>query len=144
MCDVILGVPGCVTKCDKGRGSKLAKNSVTYFMDGPCGEVSGRSCLPQPCINTRFPIEVNGMWCRDYSRWDKPSKGVYRGREANWSARWESESVKGLREIWRNKAKLGFRIKWFENSGGATPRACEGICPGRLAEIPLPLLPPLQ
>src|SRR6218665_2788470 len=36
MCDVLsLGVPGCVTKCDRGRGSKLAKNSVTYFMDGP-------------------------------------------------------------------------------------------------------------
>jgi len=35
MCDVLLeGVPGCVTKCDRG-GSKLAKNSVTYFMDGP-------------------------------------------------------------------------------------------------------------
>ena len=32
-----LGVPGCVTKCDRGRGSKLAKNSVTYFMDGPLG-----------------------------------------------------------------------------------------------------------
>ena len=36
MCGVLLGgVPGCVTKCDRGRGSKLAKNSVTYFMDGP-------------------------------------------------------------------------------------------------------------
>ena len=36
MCDVLLGeVPGCVTMCDRGRGSKLAKNSVTYFMDGP-------------------------------------------------------------------------------------------------------------
>ena len=35
MCDVLLGVPGCVTKCDRGRGSKLAKYSVTYFMDGP-------------------------------------------------------------------------------------------------------------
>src|SRR6218665_1592472 len=35
MCDVLLGVPGCVTKCDRGRGPKLAKNSVTYFMDGP-------------------------------------------------------------------------------------------------------------
>ena|SRR6218665_2532645 len=35
MCDVLFlgGVPGCVTKCD--RGSKLAKNSVTYFMDSP-------------------------------------------------------------------------------------------------------------
>src|SRR6218665_4049138 len=30
------GVPECVTKCDRGgRGSKLAKNSVTYFMVGP-------------------------------------------------------------------------------------------------------------
>ena len=28
-------IPGCVTKCDRGRGSKLAKNGVTYFMDGP-------------------------------------------------------------------------------------------------------------
>ena len=28
------GVPGCVTKCDRGGwGSKLAKNSRTYFMD---------------------------------------------------------------------------------------------------------------
>src|SRR6218665_1392188 len=36
MCDVLFWeVPGCVTKCDRGRGSKLAKNSVTYFMDGP-------------------------------------------------------------------------------------------------------------
>ena len=30
------GVSGCVTKCDSGEGgSKLAKNSMTYFMDGP-------------------------------------------------------------------------------------------------------------
>jgi len=36
MCDVLLGgIPGCVTKCDRGDGSKLANNSVTYFMDGP-------------------------------------------------------------------------------------------------------------
>src|SRR6218665_1839414 len=28
------GVPGCVTKCDGGGGSKLAKNCVTHFMDG--------------------------------------------------------------------------------------------------------------
>src|SRR6218665_1573212 len=29
-------VPGFMTKCDIGeRGSKLSKNSVTYFMDGP-------------------------------------------------------------------------------------------------------------
>src|SRR6218665_1833877 len=35
MCDVLSGVPGCVTKCERGRGGKLAKNCVTYFMDGP-------------------------------------------------------------------------------------------------------------
>ena len=35
MCDVLSGVPGCVTKFDRGRGVKLAINSVTYFMDGP-------------------------------------------------------------------------------------------------------------
>src|SRR6218665_2733495 len=29
------GVSGCVTKCDRGGWSKLAKNSLTYFMDGP-------------------------------------------------------------------------------------------------------------
>src|SRR6218665_3538037 len=34
------GVPGCVTKCDGGGGSKLAKNSVTYFMDGPIASSS--------------------------------------------------------------------------------------------------------
>ena len=36
MCDVLPGgVSGYVKKCDRGRGSKLAKNSVTYSMDGP-------------------------------------------------------------------------------------------------------------
>ena len=37
MCDVLSGGPGCMTKCDREEegGSKLAKNSVTYFMDGP-------------------------------------------------------------------------------------------------------------
>ena len=36
MCDVLSGVLGCVTKCDRGKGgSKLAKNSMTYFMGGP-------------------------------------------------------------------------------------------------------------
>src|SRR6218665_3680360 len=36
ICDVLFwGVPACVTKCDRGGRSKLAKNSVTYFMDGP-------------------------------------------------------------------------------------------------------------
>ena len=38
MCDALWGrVPGCVTKCDRGEGSRLAKNSVTCFMDGPGG-----------------------------------------------------------------------------------------------------------
>ena len=31
-----IGVPRCVTKCDRGRGvSKLVQKNVTYFMDGP-------------------------------------------------------------------------------------------------------------
>ncbi len=34
MCDVLSGGPGMCDKCDRGGGSKLAKNSVTYFMDG--------------------------------------------------------------------------------------------------------------
>ena len=38
MCDVrFWGIPVCVTKCDRGRGSKLTKNNVTYFMEGPLG-----------------------------------------------------------------------------------------------------------
>ena len=40
MCDVLSGGPGM---CDKvwqsGGGSKLAKNSVTYFMDGPNSDI---------------------------------------------------------------------------------------------------------
>jgi len=36
---------GCVTKCDKGRGYKLAKNSVTYFMDGPMAVAGLRAPL---------------------------------------------------------------------------------------------------
>src|SRR6218665_2557900 len=44
MCDVLLEIPGCVTKCDRegGGGSKLAKNSVTYFMEGPLRQSSSR------------------------------------------------------------------------------------------------------
>jgi len=30
-----LGVPGCVTMCDRGGGQNFSKNSMTYFMDGP-------------------------------------------------------------------------------------------------------------
>src|SRR6218665_2401525 len=37
------GVPECVTKCDRGRGVKLAKNNVTYFMDGPLSSLSSAS-----------------------------------------------------------------------------------------------------
>ena len=48
MCDVLSGVPGCVTKCDRGEGgSKLAKNSVTYFMDGPIFKVMFNFLLQQ-------------------------------------------------------------------------------------------------
>ena len=36
MCDVLWeGAPGCVTKCDRREGSKLAKNCVMYVMYGP-------------------------------------------------------------------------------------------------------------
>src|SRR6218665_1263014 len=36
MCDVLLGVLECVTKCDRGEGGQnWPKNNVTYFMDGP-------------------------------------------------------------------------------------------------------------
>src|SRR6218665_17736 len=35
MCDVLLGGPRMCDKVCQGGGSKLAKNSVTYFMDGP-------------------------------------------------------------------------------------------------------------
>src|SRR6218665_2555891 len=35
MCDSLLGCPGMCDKVRQGRGSKLAKNSVTYFMDDP-------------------------------------------------------------------------------------------------------------
>ena len=36
MCDVLLGGSGMCDKVRQGEGgSKLAKNSVTYFMDGP-------------------------------------------------------------------------------------------------------------
>ena len=31
MCDILSEVPRCVTKCDRGRESKLVQNSVTYF-----------------------------------------------------------------------------------------------------------------
>ena len=47
MCDVLLGVPRCVTKCDTGRGSKLAKNSVTYLiiMNGPFSPVENSTSV---------------------------------------------------------------------------------------------------
>ena len=38
MCDVLLGGPGCVTKCDRGGGKNWTKNRVKYFMDGPSKE----------------------------------------------------------------------------------------------------------
>jgi len=39
-----------VTKCDKGRGSKLAKNSATYFTDGPLHVYI--TCMHNAYINT--------------------------------------------------------------------------------------------
>ena len=39
MCDVLSGGPGMCGKVLQGEGSKLAKNSVTYFMDGPKSEI---------------------------------------------------------------------------------------------------------
>ena len=55
MCDVLGGVPGCVTKCDKGEGwSKLAKNSVTYFMDAPCHR--------SPCFASTVSALIDEMW----------------------------------------------------------------------------------
>jgi len=35
MCDVLSGGPGMCDEVWQGEGVKLAKNSVTYFMDGP-------------------------------------------------------------------------------------------------------------
>ena len=66
MCDVLsLGVPGCVTKCDRGRGSKLAKNSVTYFMDGPlCRQSDLASLIHNMGIYSTFPnvsIALRGL-----------------------------------------------------------------------------------
>src|SRR6218665_2626314 len=40
MCDVLWRVPRRVTKCDRGGGSKLVQNSVTYFMDGSHSSLS--------------------------------------------------------------------------------------------------------
>ena len=58
MCDVLSGVPGCVTKCDMGRGSKLAKNSVTYFMDGPQINLSveRKKSLKEEHFQVRFVV----------------------------------------------------------------------------------------
>ena len=53
------GVPGCVTKCDRGMGSKLAKNSVTYFMHGPLQDCLLRSA-PSPAS-----VKHNGLEGRE-------------------------------------------------------------------------------
>src|SRR6218665_16574 len=47
MCDLLLGVQGCVTTCDRrteGGGLKFAKNSMTYFMDGPTPPYQHTQC----------------------------------------------------------------------------------------------------
>src|SRR6218665_2528616 len=61
MCDVLLGgVLGCVTQCDRGRGSKLAKNSMTYFMDG---SDANSVMIPVKSISrkTSFSILINAQ-----------------------------------------------------------------------------------
>src|SRR6218665_1836754 len=48
MCDVLSGVHGM---CDIGRGSKLAKHSVTYFMDGPLPSAGFKRSPLHICIS---------------------------------------------------------------------------------------------
>jgi len=62
MCDVLLGVQGCVTKCDRGGGLKLAKNSLTYFMDGPLGD--GCSFFN---VSTMSSFPLVALWPIGYS-----------------------------------------------------------------------------
>ena len=50
MCDVLSGGPGMCDKVWQGRGSKLAKNSVTYFMDGPKWHVTSFEPLCYKCV----------------------------------------------------------------------------------------------
>ena len=42
ICDILLGGLRFVTVCDKRRRSKIIKNSVTYFMDGPYKRFRGK------------------------------------------------------------------------------------------------------
>src|SRR6218665_88876 len=84
MCDILLGgFRGCVTKCDRGRGSKLAKNNMTYFMDDPLQGSSRPLCF---CFKSMFfsfrssltlsicrtwqfiPLEPNSFWCNWVAR----------------------------------------------------------------------------
>src|SRR6218665_2160571 len=54
------GVPGCVTQCDRGGGSKLEKNRMMYFMDG----FDGNSVMiPVKSISRKlsFPILINAQ-----------------------------------------------------------------------------------
>src|SRR6218665_2592188 len=54
------GVPRWVTQCDRGRGSKLAKNSMTCFMDGPDGN---SFMIPAKSISRKmsFSILINAQ-----------------------------------------------------------------------------------
>jgi len=47
----LVGVPRCVTMCDRGGGSKLVQNSVTYFMDGP-----------HDCVHVCLGVCVWDLW----------------------------------------------------------------------------------
>ena len=54
-----------MTKCDRGRGSKFVKNSVTYFMDGPLQRDSLARCRGGVAIFVRkeyaaIEVPING------------------------------------------------------------------------------------
>src|SRR6218665_2908536 len=75
MCDVLLGVPRCVTKCD--RGSKLAKNSVTYFMDGPlCSSLGLLVCG----VTTWGPLHITSLCLGGRNPWAWTSQAKTIGR----------------------------------------------------------------
>src|SRR6218665_3040276 len=91
MCDVLWGVPGCVTKCGRGRGSKLAKNSVTYFMDGPKASRSDLklSCMHYRCNYLVFTCIKALIICHYYSQ-ERVILSIYSclkqvGNEQHWA-----------------------------------------------------------
>ena len=80
MCEVLLWVPGCVTRCDRGGESKLAKNSVTYFMDGP-GRFyktrDGKIVHDLLRVSLSFRLEVPALYVGTFEHSDMPPWGVF-------------------------------------------------------------------